>query len=286
MKTKILSLLALLCICGWSNAQELTVASYNIRYNNADDIKNGNGWQKRLPHLSRLIQYHDFDIFGSQEGLYDQLQDLKRELPEFDYIGIGRDDGEQAGEHSAIFYKRDKFDLLKSGNFWLSEDTTKPNMGWDAVCIRICTWGEFQEKSSGKKFYFFNLHADHVGIEAQKEGAKLILSKIKEMTNGEPVILTGDFNVDQANESYILLNTSGILKDPYDLSPVKYVNNGTFNAFNLNRKTEARIDHIFLTSHFGVKRYGILTDIYWDNDGTPRIPSDHYPIVVKVDLTK
>lgn len=286
MKTKILYILILSCVCGWLKAQELTIASYNIRNDNNDDVKNGNGWQKRLPYLCKLIQYHDFDIFGIQEGFYHQLEDIKRNLPALDYIGIGRDDGKQEGEYSAILYKKEKFRLLQSGNFWLSEDTTKPNMGWDAVCIRICTWGEFEEKSSGKKFYFFNLHADHVGVKARKEGAKLILAQIRKMTDKTPVILTGDFNVDQNDESYMLLNTSGILKDAYELSPLKYANNGTFNAFNINRKSDSRIDHIFVTSDFQIEKYGILTDIYWDNENMPRIPSDHYPVVIKASLIK
>ena len=286
MKTKLLLLLCLVSYSFFVSAQKITVATYNIRNNNADDVKNGNGWQQRLPVVCNLIKYHNFDIFGTQEGLYNQLENIKEQLPELNYIGVGRDDAKQAGEYSAIFYKKDKFKLLDSGNFWLANNSSKPNLGWDAVCIRICTWGKFKEKSSGKEFYFFNLHADHVGIKARKEGAKLVLEKIKKIAGKQSAILTGDFNVDQHNESYLFLDTSGLLRDSYDLSPIKYANNGTFNAFNLTRVTDERIDHIFLTKNFRVSRYGILTDIYWDKNGVPRIPSDHYPVVAEVEFSK
>lgn len=286
MKTKIFTFLFLLCCIGYINAQKMTVATYNIRNDNPEDTQNGNGWQQRLPYITNLINYHKFDIFGIQEGFHNQLEQIKTRLPQYDYIGVGRDDGKQTGEYAAIFYDKKKFQLIKSGNFWLSQNPTSPNLGWDAVCIRICTWGEFKIKSSGKTFYFFNTHTDHVGVQARKESAKLILSKIKSMAKNKSVILTGDFNVDQQNESYTLLNTSGILRDSYMLSPIKYPNNGTFNAFEINNKTNKRIDHIFLTSDFNVSRYGILTDIYWDNAGKARIPSDHYPVVIDVELTR
>ena len=306
MKTKnLLLLFVLLCSGLLLNAQSLNIATYNIRNDaNSDDVKNGNGWQQRLPYICDLIEYHDFDIFGTQEGLHHQLEQMKTELPYLDYIGIGRDDGKQAGEYSAIFYKKDKFELLDSGNFWLSENTTEPNMGWDAVCIRICSWGKFKVKSSGKEFLFFNLHTDHIGVIARREGAKLVLNKIKELAGDIPTVLTGDFNVDQNDESYALLNTSGLLRDSYELSPVKYANNGTFNAFDTNLKTDSRIDHIFVTKNFDVSRYAILPDVYWSplpesneviksgnfpqevslHKYRSRVPSDHYPVIIKVDL--
>lgn len=287
MKTKFLLLICILSCSCFASAQKMTVATYNIRNDaNSDDVKNGNGWQQRLPEVCNLIKYHNFDIFGTQEGLYHQLENIKEQLPELDYIGAGRDDGKQAGEYSAIFYKKDKYKLLSSGDFWLANNSSKPNLGWDAVCIRICSWGKFKEKSSGKVFYFFNMHADHVGVKARKEGAKLVLEKIKKIAGKQPTILTGDFNVDQENESYIYLDTSDLLRDSYNLSPIKYANNGTFNAFNLTRKTDERIDHIFLTKNFRVIRYGILTDIYWDKNSVPRIPSDHYPVVAEIQFTK
>jgi endonuclease/exonuclease/phosphatase family metal-dependent hydrolase len=206
-------------------------------------------------------------------------------LPGYAYIGIGRDDGKTAGEYSAIFYKTDRFHCLSNGNFWLSENPEQPNLGWDAACVRICTWGEFQDMATGFRFYLFNLHQDHVGVEARKKSVSLVLEKIKIFATGAPVILTGDFNVDQYNESYRLLNTSGILKDVYDLATVVYAENGTFNRFDTYMAGDARIDHIFVTGDFHVDRYGILTDTYWA-DSIPRLPSDHFPVMATIEYMK
>ena len=304
MKLNRFFILTLLCFSTCLQAQTLRIATYNLRYSNAGDSANGNGWGQRYPVIAKLILFHNWDIFGTQEGKQNQLVDLKDSLPGYNYIGIGRDDGKEAGEHSAIFYKTDKFSLLTKGNFWLSTITDRPNKGWDAVLPRICSWGEFKEKKTGFTFYFFNLHMDHVGVIARAESAKLVLAKIKEMTGGKPTILTGDFNVDQTSESYTLINTSGILKDAYELSPVVYALNGTFNSFSSNSKTSSRIDHIFLSKDFKVKRYGILTDNYRSantdtamtaNDApkeisvskyTAREPSDHFPVMAEVSYGK
>ena len=301
-KFYIIALLVLPAV--FSEAQKIIVATYNIRNDNRGDSVAGNGWAQRCPVVANLIRFHDFDIFGTQEAKYNQLEDMQALLTGYARIGIGRDDGKQAGEFSAIFYKTDRFKLLKNGDFWMSTITTEPNKGWDAALPRICSWGQFREIKSGRTFYFFNLHMDHVGVIARKEGAKLVLDTIRKMAGNLPTILTGDFNVDQKNESYTLLNTSGFLKDSYELSPVRYALNGTFNSFNINAKTESRIDHIFLTKNFKVMRYGILTDSYrsklsdstqqansgnFQREITPgrfqaRIPSDHFPVMAEVQL--
>lgn len=302
MKKSICLLLLTMIFCAIVHAQSLNIATYNIRYDNKGDSVNGNGWKARYPVISQLIRFHDFDIFGVQEALDHQLQNLKDSLPGYEYIGVGRDDGKKAGEHAAIFYKTSKFRLLKKGDFWLSTITDRPNKGWDAALPRICSWGQFQVIGSSFKFHFFNIHFDHIGVQARKESAKLILAKIKEFAPHGNIILTGDFNVDQTNESYALLNNSGRLKDAYVLSPFKYALNGTFNSFNINAKTNSRIDHIFLSNSFKVKKYGILTDYYQgtvsaksgkeDSGNFPkevslqkseaRLPSDHFPVMIQV----
>lgn len=261
------------------------IGTYNLRYANHGDSVHGNGWGQRLPVIAGLIRFHDFDIFGTQEGLYPQLQGLRDSLPGYTYIGIGRDDGQHAGEHSAIFYKTAVFTVLDKGDFWLSTITDRPNKGWDAVLPRICTWGKFRENSTGFVFYMFNLHMDHVGVKARAESAKLILQKIREFPAGMPIILTGDFNVDQTSESYALINGSGVLRDCYELSPIKYATNGTFNNFRTDRYTDSRIDHIFVSRQFSVRRYAVLTDTYrTKNDSTvaARTPSDHFPVTAEV----
>ena len=303
--TKLLFLLILVNCSASLNAQELKVASYNIRYENSGDKRDGNGWDLRGPVISGLIKFHDFDIFGAQEVLHKQLIDLSETLPGYSHIGVGRNDGKEEGEYAPIFFKKEKFKLLTEGHFWLSEKTDAPNKGWDAALPRICTWGHFQEISSGLKFYFFNTHFDHVGVTARRESSKLILSKIKALAGTEPTILTGDFNVDQNNEIFSILSGSE-LKDAYTTAALKYAANGTFNHFDINAMTDSRIDHIFLSDCAVVKRYGILTDTYRTpavkqakvNTGgnfpkelelkayEARLPSDHFPVMIVVDLQK
>nr|WP_134089248.1 endonuclease/exonuclease/phosphatase family protein [Olivibacter sp. XZL3] len=286
-------------------AQRIQVASYNIRNdNNKEDAARGDGWQQRYPIISDMIRFHGFDVFGTQEGLHHQLEDLKKSLPNYAYTGIGRDDGKQAGEYSAIFYDKEKFNLLDHGDFWLSTQTDQPNKGWDAVLPRICSWAKLQLKENGKTLYFFNVHFDHVGTTARKESAKLILSKVKELAGNHTAILTGDFNVDQHSDSYQVLQESSILQDAFEAAPFKYATNGTFNNFNPNSKTDSRIDHIFLTADFRVLKYGILTDSYRSplqhpeeayqsgnfpkevrlQDHRARVPSDHFPVMVSLEM--
>ena len=201
---KRLLLFALLLLSFQLSAQQLTVGSYNIRYKNWNDSVQGNVWNKRCQVICDQLNFMAPDVFGAQEVLYGQLQDMKAALDGYDYIGIGRDDGERAGEHEAIFYKTDKIKLLDHGDFWLSETPEKPGLGWDAVCIRICTWGKFSMDEN--VFYYFNLHMDHVGVIARREAAKLVVARIREIAQGAPVVLTGDFNVDQTNEIYTIKN--------------------------------------------------------------------------------
>ncbi len=278
MKNIWLPVILILLLSSAAFAQQLHVGTYNLRYDNAEDSVKGNGWQHRYPVIANIIRFNDLDIFGTQEGLYHMLNNLTDSLPGYKWIGVGRDDGKQAGEHSAIFYKTAKFKLLKQGNFWLSTITDRPNKGWDAVLPRICTWGEFREIKTGFTFYFFNLHMDHIGVVARRESAKLVLSRVKQMAGKVPAILTGDFNVDQTSESYAVVNNSGLLKDCYTLSPIKLATSGTFNSFDVNTSNFSRIDHIFITRNFKVKRYGILTNTYHG-----RLPSDHYPVVVELE---
>ena len=296
MKLKNLLLIALVAIvfCGCqSNYQptSITVASYNLRNANGGDSINGNGWGQRYPVIAQIVQYHDFDIFGTQECFIHQLKDMKEALPGYDYIGVGRDDGKEKGEHSAIFYRTDKFDVIEKGDFWLSETPDVPSKGWDAVLPRICSWGHFKCKDTGFEFLFFNLHMDHIGVVARRESAKLVISKIKEMCGKDPVILTGDFNVDQTSESYQVLHESGILSDSYEVAQLRYATNGTCAGWNPNTYTPNRIDHIFVTKNFIVEKYGVLTDTYRiKNEATgmyeARIPSDHFPVKAVLKYTK
>jgi endonuclease/exonuclease/phosphatase family metal-dependent hydrolase len=304
MKKWFFMMACLAVITSAAMAQQFTVGTYNMRNdNNNDDAAHGNGWKQRYPVIASLIRFHGFDIFGTQECMKHQLENIKDSLPGYAYIGVGRDDGKSGGEHSAIFYNTTKFKLIEKGDFWMSTVTDKPNKGWDAVLPRICSWGKFKEIKTGFTFYFFNLHMDHVGVVARAESAKLILAKVKSMAGDIPTILTGDFNVDQTSESYQLINTSGLMKDAYETAAIRYALNGTFNAFKTNSMTDSRIDHIFLTKQFKVQKYGILTDTYRSKDTdagktdsgnfpkevslekyTARVPSDHFPVMAVVSV--
>ena len=274
-------LVAILMVCAVVvSAQDLYVGTYNIRYKNKDDSIKGNVWTKRCQVMCDQINFESPDVLGMQEVLVEQLHDFQHLLDNYSYIGVGRDDGKEAGEYAAIFYKNDRVKLLDSGNFWLNETPDVPKLGWDAACIRICTWGKFKDLRTKKKFYFFNLHMDHVGVVARREAAKLVVSRIKEMAQDAPVVLTGDFNVDQTDEIYGIFTHSGILKDSYENARIRFAENGTFNSFKVETKTDSRIDHIFVSPSFKVEAYGLRTDSYWAKGR--RNLSDHYPVFVKL----
>ena len=273
---KIIITLSLILSIGLSFAQQMNVATFNIRMKTDGDV--GNLWQDRYTHLTDLIKFHEFEIFGVQEAFKEQLNDMSAKLPNFKYIGVGRDDGADKGEHSSIFYDTRRFEVGESGTFWLSAtDTKTPNKGWDAALPRICTWGIFKDKKNGKKFIFMNTHFDHVGVEARKESAKLILTKAKELAKNLPLILTGDFNIDENNEAYFTLSKSGVVEDTYDLAEIVYEPNSSFNSWGKSIKEKGRIDHIFITKPFKVHKYGILTDTYMG-----KFPSDHFPVYVEL----
>ncbi|MEO6257653.1 MAG: endonuclease/exonuclease/phosphatase family protein [Ginsengibacter sp.] len=258
--------------------QNLIIGSYNLRYDNPKDT--GNLWQDRRAAVIALIRFHEFDIFGTQEGLKNQIDDINSSLPYYSRSGVGRDDGKDKGEHSAIFYKNDRFELLKNGDFWLSETPDKPSLGWDAICCyRICSWVYLRDKKSGKKFFFFNVHYDHQGVVARKESSKLILEKIKNIAGNEAVIFTGDFNGAPNTEWYKTIANSTVLSDTYDHAKFPYANNGSFNAFGSRVESNEIIDHIFISKQFSAVRWGILTDTYHG-----KFPSDHFPVLTELSL--
>ena len=280
------------------NAQQLFVGTYNIRQHNNGDEKAGNVWSTRCKVICDQINFESPDALGVQEAFAGQLRDMQANLDNYAYIGVGRDDGKEEGEYSAIFYKKDRLKLLNSGNFWLSETPDVPCKGWDAACVRICSWGEFSQTDSQLRFFHFNLHMDHVGTVARREAARLVVRKIHEIAQGAPVVLTGDFNVDQHNEIFRIFTESGILKDSYDAARLRFAENGTFNSFDSRLWSDSRIDHVMVSPHFEVDRYGILTDAYWTDkpaqtrkgkdapgeidfcEKERRSPSDHYPVLV------
>lgn len=256
-------------------AQTIKIATYNLRYANTTDI--GNLWTERKSAVVDLIQYHQFEIFGVQEAVKLQLEDLKKAMPTFDYYGVGRDDGKSAGEHSSIFYKRDRFDLLDKGDFWLSQTPDKPGFGWDSKFNRICSWVKLKDKKSRKIFFVFNAHYDHQGMVARVESSKLVLEKIKSIAGNRPVVFMGDLNGGRETAWYLLLADSGILKDSYSMVDQPYQLSGTFNGFNTAAVGKDVIDHVFVSHQFKSIRWAVLTDTYFG-----KYPSDHFPVAVQI----
>jgi len=267
----------LLCAFTSIRAQSFIIGTYNLRFDNPRDT--GNLWINRAPVVTSLIRFHDFDILGIQEGLINQLEDISRQLPQYQRYGLGRNDGKDAGEHSAIFFKKDKFKLLDKGDFWLSETPEKPSKGWDAKLNRICSWVYLQDVKTNKRFYFFNTHYDAVGKIAREESSKLILEQIKTIAGRQPVVLTGDFNGEDSSSWYLRIADSGFLKDTFRQAAHPYVNNPSTNGFGRSLGKNGIIDHIFTTENFTVEKWGILSDSYHG-----KYPSDHFPVLAEIKL--
>ena len=262
----------------------LKLMTYNIRYDNPGD--GINSWEHRKEIVSSLISFHGADIVCIQEGLIQQVRYLQGALNGFTYCGVGRDDGKEAGEYSAIFYRRDIFDLIADSTFWLSPTPSRPSKGWDAALPRIVTWAHFRVRTSGRSFFVFNTHFDHMGEFARRESARLLLSQLPRIAGNEPAIVSGDFNSTDQDSAYQILvrAVAGkvLLKDSYFISRLPHYGvASTFFGFDA-RTQEAgqRIDFVFVTAGITVLRHGTLTDF---SDG--RFPSDHLPVLVELTFT-
>ncbi|MDD4696645.1 MAG: endonuclease/exonuclease/phosphatase family protein [Fermentimonas sp.] len=281
MRTKISCAAFLLLIVITVSAQKnsmttLNVASFNIRMDTPNDSLDS--WKHRKDMVNGLIRFHDFDVFGIQEGFYHQIMDIL-EPGGYDYVGVGRDDGEDAGEHSAIIFKKGKLLVLDKGDFWLSETPDVPGKGWDATCCnRICSWAKFKDIDSGKEFFLFNVHYDHQGEEARRQSSYLLLNKIREIADGYPVIATGDFNAVPDSEPIQIIMKDGLLSDSFDVTlQPPYGTTGTFSSFRLNSPMQNRIDYVWITKDIIVNKYGVLNDVQYGH-----FPSDHFPVLVNV----
>ena len=251
------------------------IASFNLRMDTSSDGENA--WPNRKEMVKGLIKFHDIDIIGTQEGFKHQLEQII-ELPEYAYVGAGRDDGKDEGEHSAIVYKKDKYKVVENGDFWFSETPEVPGKGWDATCCnRICSWAKFEEISTGKEFYVFNSHFDHQGQIARKNSSQMLVDRVKEMNGDYPIFVTGDFNATPESEPMKILTNSGILVDSYIATKEPpYGTVGTFNSFRLDAPMSNRIDYVWVTPDIEVKKYGVLNDVQYG-----RFPSDHFPVVIE-----
>ncbi|MDD3787237.1 MAG: endonuclease/exonuclease/phosphatase family protein [Petrimonas sp.] len=254
----------------------VNVATFNLRMDTKND--GDDAWPHRKEMVKELVRFHNFDIFGTQEGFKHQLDGIL-ELGNYAYVGAGRDDGKDAGEHSAIVYKKDRFEVLENGDFWFSETPNVPSKGWDATCCnRICSWAKFKDKTTGKEFYFFNAHYDHQGKVARKNSSLMLLERIRKVAGNNPVFATGDFNATPDDEPIQIIYTDGLMKDSRLISvQPPYGTEGTFNSFNLKAPMKDRIDYIWVTPNVTVNKYAVLNEQQYGH-----FPSDHFPVMANV----
>jgi endonuclease/exonuclease/phosphatase family metal-dependent hydrolase len=251
------------------------VASFNIRYENAADGKNS--WIERRDELSNLINQFNPDILGIQEGLFNQVEFLKTQLPEFDYAGVGRDDGKHSGEYSAIFYNFKKWRLVQTSTYWLSESPERISVGWDASMNRIVTYAKLEHLETQKTLHVFNTHFDHLGEMARVNSAKLIIELTRKLvSDSQPCLLLGDLNAEPA--SVPIKTISSFFEDAAQHSSEKDSELGTYQGFG-SVLSEPRIDYIF-TRNCTVNNYKTVKE--------KRVNglhfSDHYLIMAKLSL--
>jgi endonuclease/exonuclease/phosphatase family metal-dependent hydrolase len=284
-------------------AESLRVMTFNIRYDNPAD--GPDAWPLRKDKVAGMVRLYDADIIGMQEALRTQIDALAKLLPQHDWIGVGRQDGKDAGEFTPIFYRRDRLAIVEKNTFWLSPTPEKAgSRGWDAALPRIVTWARFKDKQAGREFYLFNTHFDHQGPTARLESAKLLRTKAVETAGDHPLVVIGDFNCTPTSPPYLWLvgkapppPTSGesakVLPDE-PAAPVKdtladamlhsrHPHHGpttTWNGFKA-LVPGRKIDHVFIRGPLSVEQHAILAD-HWDG----RFPSDHLPVLVEIKVEK
>ncbi len=277
--------LALLAVTtNQANAQSapatLNVLSFNIRYGTASDGENH--WDKRRDFLIDTIKSMQPDLLGTQETLGFQRDYLAQQLPDFDYLGVGRDDGKEAGEMMALYFRRDRFEKVDSGHFWLSETPDiVGSKSWDSSLPRMATWVKLRDKkqASAPNILFVNTHFDHRGPIARLESARLIRRKLTELGKDCLLVLTGDFNADQQSPPYAALfdsleNQPSPVLDTYRVAhPQREANEGTFSGFKAGENKGARIDWIGVSPTWKIQSAEINRTA---RDG--RTPSDHFPV--------
>lgn len=273
------SFLALLFLSGAfaASAQPVAVMTYNIRYDNPGD--GINQWGNRKEKVYDLIRKYNPDLLGVQEALQHQLKDIVDNVSDYAYIGVGRDDGKEKGEFSAILYKKDRFDILAQNTFWLSETPeVAGSKSWDAAITRVATWAKVRDKKSGNEFFMINTHFDHIGREARAKSATLLKAKALDFGRGLPVIITGDFNCTRDELPYKTIMDKSSLSL---IDPAPQNSPGTFTSFAVNSIVPRAIDYIFHTPEWTSDDYRVIQD----NDGK-NYPSDHLPVMVKLALPK
>lgn len=254
-------------------------ATFNVRYDNPADCMNN--WKYRKDAVADFIKSQNLDVVGMQEVLHNQLEDLKARLPEYAEVGVGRKDGKTQGEYSPLFFKKDRFDVLDSNTFWLSQYPDSVGfIGWDGACTRIATWAKLKDRTSGKIIMAINTHFDHVGTEARTKSALLIIEKIKEIAGDSPAVLTGDFNVSEKWNAYqTITNNDFVMKDAFKIAEKREGVDYTFHNFGrIAADSCEKIDYIFVTPQIRV------TNEYIPAEVPGKFLSDHNPHVATLEF--
>ncbi len=251
------------------------IMSYNIRYDNNWDVKNS--WSIRKKKVIQIFGQYEPSIMGVQEGLLNQVQYIDSCLANYDYVGVGREDGKERGEFCVIYFDTTRYVVSKHSTFWLSETPDTISVGWDAALERICTYGLFKDKKTADEFWVFNTHFDHMGSMARERSSRLILDRINEVNHRSlPVILMGDFNSEPDSPPINKIRTE--MSDALQLSLEKLQGPmGTFNGFDPDLPIERRIDYVF-TRDVKVLSYIHVNDRMNNN----RHISDHLPVMIKI----
>ncbi len=259
------------CLFLPATAQSFEVMTFNIRLDVASD--GPNAWDERKADMAFFVSSRHPDFFCLQEGLIQQLRYLDTQLPTYRRIGVGRDDGADKGEFSAAYYDTTRFALVRTTTFWLSDTPDTVSVGWDAALPRVCTYGLFRDRTSGKLVHLFNTHFDHMGVVAREKSAILILDRIAEWTtDDERIILTGDLNSAPKDRPIAILRDR--LIDGADIAPYGLVGpQGTWNGFDPTVTPDHRIDYIF------VRNLEVVTYRHLDDRRKNGLwISDHLPV--------
>lgn len=273
---KLFFLLALTAAVSCNAPQELTVMTLNMRYDNPED--GANNWRFRRERIAELIRSEAVDLLGTQEVLANQFDDLQALLPGYRAVGVGREDGARAGEFNAVFFRSDRFELLDSGVFWLSENPETPgSKGWDGACERLATWTVLRDKSGGE-LLFINTHLDHIGEQARREGVALLLRRIETLRAGRPVILTGDFNAEPSSPVIARIVADSALRSAWDTAPIRSGSAWSFSDFGqLPEEERPLIDYVFYGGGLEVVSCSILPDTLGGG-----YLSDHAPVEARL----
>ena len=245
----------------------IKVMSYNIRNGRAHD--KSNSWTHRRPATILMLQDQQPDVFGVQEAFDYQVAYLADNLEQYNWYGVGRQNGQSKGEFTAIFYNTKTIQLDDQGTFWLSRHPERPTRGWDAMFKRTATWALMTHLESGKQFFLVNTHLDHVGKKARSNGLALVSKFIKEKnTQHLPVVLMGDFNV--TPDAPCLTSLDAHLQSVREQAAVT----DTISSFHKWGTKYEVIDYIYQSGFTQMPHFETVTQPYGDR----QYISDHYPI--------